>query len=80
MQLLSYLQHYAQWNGMETAAGIELQLLRVSCRFAHGAEALLDLACGRGGDLHKWKSAQVLLHTSKPLASVLQLACAHIKG
>ena len=29
------------------------------CRFAHGADSLLDLACGRGGDLHKWVSAQV---------------------
>ncbi|KAF6256464.1 mRNA capping enzyme-domain-containing protein [Scenedesmus sp. NREL 46B-D3] len=32
---------------------------RLIYRFAYGAEALLDYACGRGGDLHKWKSAQV---------------------
>jgi len=23
-------------------------------RFAHGVDSLLDLACGRGGDIHKW--------------------------
>uniref|UniRef100_A0A061R2I6 mRNA (guanine-N(7))-methyltransferase n=1 Tax=Tetraselmis sp. GSL018 TaxID=582737 RepID=A0A061R2I6_9CHLO len=28
-------------------------------RFAYGAETLLDLACGRGGDLDKWFDAQV---------------------
>jgi mRNA (guanine-N7-)-methyltransferase len=27
--------------------------------FASGAGSLLDIACGRGGDLHKWDSAQV---------------------
>uniref|UniRef100_A0A383V9F3 mRNA (guanine-N(7))-methyltransferase n=1 Tax=Tetradesmus obliquus TaxID=3088 RepID=A0A383V9F3_TETOB len=32
---------------------------RLIYRFAYGAEALLDYACGRGGDLQKWKSAQV---------------------
>ncbi|KAG2494851.1 hypothetical protein HYH03_007091 [Edaphochlamys debaryana] len=35
---------------------IKRQLL---CRFAHKQERLLDLCCGRGGDLHKWKEAQV---------------------
>ena len=28
-------------------------------RFAENAEQMLDLCCGRGGDLHKWKSASV---------------------
>lgn len=31
------------------------------CRFAYNADALLDYASGRGGDLHKWKLAQVRL-------------------
>eukprot|EP00775_Hariotina_reticulata_P012819 gene12819-12946_t len=32
---------------------------RLIYRFAYGAESLLDYACGRGGDIHKWKSAKV---------------------
>jgi mRNA (guanine-N7-)-methyltransferase len=28
-------------------------------RFAHGADSLLDLACGRGGDIRKWFDAGV---------------------
>ena len=27
--------------------------------FASGADSLLDIACGRGGDLHKWDSAKI---------------------
>ena len=30
-----------------------------TCRFAGGADSLLDLACGRGGDIWKWADAQV---------------------
>eukprot|EP00884_Botryococcus_braunii_P022897 jgi/Botrbrau1/9291/Bobra.0111s0016.1 len=29
-------------------------------RFAHGCEALLDLACGRGGDIWKWINAKIV--------------------
>ncbi|KAG2444195.1 hypothetical protein HYH02_009133 [Chlamydomonas schloesseri] len=28
-------------------------------RFAYKQERLLDMCCGRGGDLHKWKEAQI---------------------
>jgi hypothetical protein len=30
-----------------------------TCRFAQGVPRLLDLCCGRGGDLHKWKDVNV---------------------
>jgi 2-polyprenyl-3-methyl-5-hydroxy-6-metoxy-1,4-benzoquinol methylase len=29
------------------------------CRFANGAESLLDFACGRGGDIWKWIDAGI---------------------
>eukprot|EP00882_Tetradesmus_deserticola_P033280 GHRQ01037998.1.p1 GENE.GHRQ01037998.1~~GHRQ01037998.1.p1 ORF type:complete len:174 (+),score=26.11 GHRQ01037998.1:155-676(+) len=60
----------------EAGHALQLQVLCVSCRFAYGAEALLDYACGRGGDLHKWNSAQVLLCSRlSPTATVMTLSC-----
>jgi hypothetical protein len=32
---------------------------RLIQRFAGGADKLLDLACGRGGDLHKWMRSKI---------------------
>lgn len=33
------------------------------CRFARGKQSLLDLACGRGGDIRKWLDAGVSCST-----------------
>jgi hypothetical protein len=41
-------------------------------RFAYGAPALLDLACGRGGDLQKWKECKVGACCCRPPPRALQ--------
>ncbi|KDD75388.1 hypothetical protein H632_c707p0, partial [Helicosporidium sp. ATCC 50920] len=37
-------------------------------RFAHGVDSLLDLACGRGGDIHKWMDADIARVTGVDLS------------
>ena len=43
-----------------------------TCRFAGHAEKLLDLACGRGGDIFKWAKAEVQTSTITSSCSLLR--------
>lgn len=51
--------HVQETPAQTPEAALRLPPLAASRRFAYGVGHLLDYACGRGGDLHKWKAAKV---------------------
>lgn len=59
------------WQGkVSTAAFTTAPLLL--CRFGYQAEALIDYACGRGGDLNKWDAARVSTFAGLAMSSIWQ--------
>lgn len=54
----SYTGKETVFISLQYACRASAEQRRIS-RFAGGADSLLDLACGRGGDIWKWTDARV---------------------